>query len=784
MDDAPSTAPKINEPIVEDDGFNAFPSIEEPIGNAFPGVVDGDFVDFTSSEVEDAPASAGEEDDIGFRAFSSVEGALPAPLLDNHAIPVVINGDFVGFASSGVDDAPSTVQQIDKPNVEDDGFHAFSPVEEPIGNNAIPGTVDGHFVGFAFSEVDDAPASAGEDDDVGFRAFSSVEGALPAPLLDNHVIPAVVNGGFKNFASSEVDDAPSTAQQVDEPIVEDDGFNPFPSIEEPIGNKFPSVVDGDFVGFAFSEVDDAPLAEDDGFRALSSIEEISAPLENLISAIVDRDFVGFASSEVDAPLMAQQIDESIAEDDEFQACPSSEEITAVSSADQDVAVSGPLSLDEDGIESTSGHVSVNTDAPPGGIDVDETRMTSCEISGNELNGVDGSLFEIVISSDVNGPVSSLPIEPTPEPMADVHAIPEATDAEIECVDDFAGFPTFDEAPAEQPSVDFGSTDDDGFGDFEAFPEASYADSIDVVATENDPVILKDDRGGFDDFGDSIKFEGAPDDAGDARIENRDVSAVAESATTIAASVNEEDEFGDFGDFEAFEEAAPAPESASDEHEASAASGIQHADIAISDVDDGDKFGEFGDFPAVVNDFGGDPPPAASGEVASSHDDDGGDEFGDFGDFEAFEETPDIGPLKEDGGESGAHTTPPAEIAAPRQALSIIDQRVRLMFHNVFAIESPIISELKEGGTCTELPFDIPLSKILVSVFFYIPCLAPSRRQTLMTYSRRTLSLKGRAGASKRTRQCPISQKRPRPCQDERILSGSPTVLAPDHTQRR
>jgi hypothetical protein len=98
--------------------------------------------------------------------------------------------------------------------------------------------------------------------------------------------------------------------------------------------------------------------------------------------------------------------------------------------------------------------------------------------------------------------------------------------------------------------------------------------------------------------------------------------------------------GDFGFFEAFKEAAPAaeylPESASpDKHEALAAPGRQHADVATSDADDANKFGEFGDFPEEVSkpsDFGGDYPPAASAEVAGWPDDNDGDKFGDFGNF--------------------------------------------------------------------------------------------------------------------------------------------------------
>jgi hypothetical protein len=71
--------------------------------------------------------------------------------------------------------------------------------------------------------------------------------------------------------------------------------------------------------------------------------------------------------------------------------------------EQEAAVSGLLSLKEAGTESSRGYVDVNTNALTGEIDVDETRSTSFEISSNKLNGVDGNLFNDVISSDFNGP---------------------------------------------------------------------------------------------------------------------------------------------------------------------------------------------------------------------------------------------------------------------------------------------------------------------------------------------------------------------------------------------
>jgi hypothetical protein len=132
-----------------------------------------------------------------------------------------------------------------------------------------------------------------------------------------------------------------------------------------------------------------------------------------------------------------------------------------------------------------------------------------EILANKLNSGDGYLFKDVISSNFNGPVSLLSLEPTSELMAEEPAIPKVADAEIEHGDDFPSFPPFDGVPVEQPLAVSGLTNDDRFGKFEAFPKASQANSTNAVAIENDLVILKDDHGGFNDFGNSNTFEGAP-----------------------------------------------------------------------------------------------------------------------------------------------------------------------------------------------------------------------------------------------------------------------------------
>lgn len=58
------------------------------------------------------------------------------------------------------------------------------------------------------------------------------------------------------------------------------------------------------------------------------------------------------------------------------------------------------------------------------------------------------------------------------------------------------------------------------------------------------------------------------------------------------------------------------------------------------------------------------------------------------------------------------TSAPAAEIAPKPALSILNDNVRLMFKDVFVCDAAIHSDLQGKGTRSELAFDIPMCKIL------------------------------------------------------------------------
>jgi len=59
------------------------------------------------------------------------------------------------------------------------------------------------------------------------------------------------------------------------------------------------------------------------------------------------------------------------------------------------------------------------------------------------------------------------------------------------------------------------------------------------------------------------------------------------------------------------------------------------------------------------------------------------------------------------------TTPVTE-SAPKPTMLVLDESVRLMFQNVFVRDTPVDQESRERGTCAGLPFNVPISKIVVS----------------------------------------------------------------------
>ena len=107
-------------------------------------------------------------------------------------------------------------------------------------------------------------------------------------------------------------------------------------------------------------------------------------------------------------------------------------------------------------------------------------------------------------------------------------------------------------------------------------------------------------------------------------------------------------------------------------------------------------------------------------VESSNTADEDDEFGDFGSFDAFEEAPvdeesspevdvasDVKPAIRTSQEQLADSN-------PGPILEVLSESVQLVFQNVFATDASIDDE---KGSISELPFDILMSKILVSASF-------------------------------------------------------------------
>ena len=107
-------------------------------------------------------------------------------------------------------------------------------------------------------------------------------------------------------------------------------------------------------------------------------------------------------------------------------------------------------------------------------------------------------------------------------------------------------------------------------------------------------------------------------------------------------------------------------------------------------------------------------------VESSNTADEDDEFGDFGSFDAFEEAPvdeesspevdvasDVKPAIRTSQEQLADSN-------PGPSIEVLSDSVQLVFQNVFATDASIDDE---KGSISELPFDILMSKILVSASF-------------------------------------------------------------------
>jgi hypothetical protein len=281
------------------------------------------------------------------------------------------------------------------------------------------------------------------------------------------------------------------------------------------------------------------------------------------------------------------------------------------------------------------------------------------------------------------------------------------------VNDFGGFASHEVSSIDKQSEDINSVDDIGFGSFEAFADMSEA----TIPVEPSSLVLEEKCHLAEKVGDSIKLEGVPDKYVTAANDHHDMAVVSEGAATSAplAVASNDDSFDAFGDFEVSED---GPGDGLQDPEPPA---VQH-DESNNLANDGEEFEDFGDFdgfetaplentpPSVENNIDHESSRSLPSVILSSVDQDDGGEFDEFGDFEAF----DNGTLPEEVNDATTESGPKASAPAERPEVSVLSEGVRRMFQNVFAHSDPVAPGFEEGKTCSQLPFDVPMRKILVS----------------------------------------------------------------------
>ncbi|KAL3764703.1 hypothetical protein ACHAWU_001533 [Discostella pseudostelligera] len=632
-------------------------------------------------------SEGGNDEIIGDDLFSAFDAMdiqdVPTPLdnvvIDEHDIvPATVDDHHISSifkSGNDEDNADDVFSAFDAINIQDSispsgnaviGEHGIVPaIEDIVDNHGGKKTIkSAHELGdrMILTTVANAPEISSPGNDVAILLDESdKDGAfLPADISEverNHIEPSVETSYANALAES-------TAIGMND---NDNDHEDIAASKDTMPN-----FDEDFGGFAFSEVTAIAKSETDNDREdiASSKEtlansEIAAELNFITN--VDEDFGGFAFSEVET-----------------------EPIDGFPSFDADTMLN--LTALQGRIGSLSGIVGINSTTLPAD---DDTMTNNFESTLNELGDVGVNETDLVLSNiadDFGG--SKTPVISDRLKLS-TSSISGAPDVGLDHVNGFGGMVAQDESLIDKQSEAFASLDDDGFGDFDAFaetPEASIpiepGESLleepeypaekgdDPHPTEgtatNQPVAVATNDDEFGDFGD---------------FEFRDASAFEQSLEAAAISPSdarndednaEDDEFGDFGDFDAFEE-APVESQSETKPPDNEASG-SHPSVNVSSAEN-ENDAEY--------EFGG---------------------FGDFGDFEEFDSAPDS-TLP-----AGINATPGSgSMAAPsveRQTLSVMNESVRRMFQDVFANNDPDDPSLEEGGTCTQLPFDIPMHTIL------------------------------------------------------------------------
>jgi len=307
------------------------------------------------------------------------------------------------------------------------------------------------------------------------------------------------------------------------------------------------------------------------------------------------------------------------------------------------------------------------------------------------------------------PISELPIQPTDT------TIP----AKDEPDNSFGSFNAFEDAPPEAPQND--NVENDEFGDFDGtFQDTPIKSSSPGIVSkeerQEDSAMDEDEFGNFEETPlESSLPERTPTVEG---TEDEEAAVAVASSQPLEAQppADEDDGFGDFGDAN-FDE---APDTLLQESTPT----TENSDQPPTEVaEDEDEFGDFGDFNAFEE-----PPPTTESntlaEVSEQPSSDKGqvtkvepqeDDDDDWGEFDAFEEeapaTEETPPQEvEAPAESTKTSATPFESTAAPEAVSVLNESARSMFQNVFVVSDTDSPENK--GTCSDLPFSVPMSKIL------------------------------------------------------------------------
>ena len=749
--DAVPVDTKLEQPTAADnDGFGGFSAFSEPIALTEPDTQDlaeqdGDLGGFSSSngvlanpsDQEKAVSCPAEEVIFtGDEKKVSAADSVPIEGIANGIEAVVSSDDdgFGGFASPAVSEQKLEAAQTednapDAEIIHNDDCGGFSEVESPEMNESAPAENEQSKPSNSCDQsIPAAVEGNGFGDFGGFDAAESPENDQSGPAVSENNEDSAPEGTAAADEFGEFGDFSAPAGGADN-VSPESNQETLPNEE---GEPASQVVDED----TSAPADNIGFGDFDGLQASTDTEKVSSEsaLEFTasetacpsIQPAADANFDGFGGFDAaDSPANDQPRRQVI--EDEDDAAPE-----GIAVADEFGDFNAPEGGADNGSpESTAFETDRDTltreEGGPESQTVDEDAIASAD--DDEFGDFDG--FDAVDTGTEESP--STPAEGAQEVPAFEEAETSADDEHFNAPE--GGFEqnitkslhTEIEQEAKAPIKEGATVEDagDGFGNFGSFNDApdeaasepmhsdeGVASAIDKPATQPSPSDQTDD-----DFGDFNAFEDSSPPEGEEPAPSEEAEAIQTSAAE--GSADDDDGFGEFGDFDTFEEAPPvetAPESGERAPEDSA---------GLADAAD-DEFGNFGDFDAfeeappastpVESDTGAKDEVAASQPAPSTNEasaDD--DEFGDFGDFEEFEEATEL---------TTKESEPPAESkeieatqtqTVPKPATAILNESVRLMFQNVFASDTPIPSHPE--GTDSVLPFDVPMSTILVSHLF-------------------------------------------------------------------